>query len=102
MFIFLSAIFHKSFLMFLFLFFALGSSLLRTQTMFFDLVIYVSGFGHVTSRASSSHVFHKMFVQIVKYQACSFDRPVGIIVKLSRSLTDLTLGMTWSFDKIVT
>ena len=36
-----------------------------------------------------------------KFQARSFERPAGIIVKLSRSLSDSTLGMICSFDRIL-
>ena len=36
-----------------------------------------------------------------KFQARSFERPAGIIVKLPRSLSDTTFGMIWSFDRIL-
>ena len=106
MLIFLSEIFQKVFLMFSSSFSMHWVHHCHAHNISFDFVICVTGFGHVTSRVSSSHFFPLInkFVQIVKYQACSFDRPAGngIIVKLSRSLTDSTFGMTWSFDRIVT
>ena len=51
-----------------------------TPTMYFDFGFCVSGVGLVTSRASSSH-FSRIYICSYKYQARSFERPAGIIVK---------------------
>ena len=93
---------HRYFVIYLyfFRFFACGSSALssRAPRMSFDFGFVVSGFGHVTSRASSSQCSQ---ICSYRYHARSFDRPAGVIINLSRSLTDSASGTTWSFENIV-
>ena len=103
MLIFLSGIFHnfnnKVIYMFLLPFLCIWSSLACAPKMYFDFVVCVMR--QWLRACDVARVLVALFPYICsyKYQARSFERPGGIIVKLPRSLTDSTLGMIWSFDR---